>query len=106
MLLALGARSKGVEDVVPFIPDWRTLRRVEILTKVTDLGELDVLGRPAGSPGYEALRRNADRFDLDGFSVLVASIDDLIAMKLAAGRKKDISSVEELESIKRLRAER
>jgi hypothetical protein len=106
VLLSLGARLKGVEDVVPFIPDWRTLRRVEVLTMVTDLGELDVLARPAGSSGYEALRRNADRFDLDGFSVLVASIDDLITMKLAAGRKKDISSVEELEAIKRLRAER
>jgi predicted nucleotidyltransferase len=69
---------------------------------VTDEGELDVLARPAGSPGYEALRRNADRYDVDGFSVLVASIDDLIAMKQAAGRTKDLAAVEELEAIKRL----
>jgi hypothetical protein len=38
-----------------------------------------VRARPAGSPGYDALRRNADGFDLGGLSVLVASIDDLIA---------------------------
>jgi hypothetical protein len=68
----------------------------------TRLGDLDVLVRPAGSPGYDALRRNADRFDLGGFSILVASIDDLIAMKLAAGRQKDLATVEELEAIKQL----
>jgi hypothetical protein len=79
---------------------------VELLTMVTDEGEFDVLARPSGSPGYEALRRNADRFDLDGFSVLVASIEDLIAMKLAAGRLKDLAAVEELEAIAQLRAGR
>jgi hypothetical protein len=35
--------------------------------------------------------------------VLVASIDDLIAMKSLAGRPKDDVVVEELEAIKRLR---
>jgi predicted nucleotidyltransferase len=104
VLIELGARLKGVDDDIPFVPDTDTLRRVEVLTMVTEKGELDVLARPAGSPGYEVLRRNADRFDLDSFSVLVASIDDLIAMKTAAGRKKDEAAVEELEAIKRLQA--
>jgi predicted nucleotidyltransferase len=103
VLVELGAHLKGVDEDVPFVPDGRTLRRVDVLTMITDAGELDVLARPAGSPGYESLRRDADRFDLDGFSVLVASIDDLIAMKLAAGRAKDLAAVEELEAIKRLR---
>jgi hypothetical protein len=106
VLGGLGARLKGVGDEVAFVPDGRTLRGVDVLTMVTDAGELDVLARPAGGPGYEALRRNADRFDLGGFSVLVASIDDLVAMKLAAGRSKDLAAVEELEAIKRLRARR
>ncbi|HTX32112.1 MAG TPA: hypothetical protein VMD09_12055 [Solirubrobacteraceae bacterium] len=102
VLIELGARLKGVDDPVPFTPDIATLRKVELLTTVTSEGELDVLARPAGGPGYEALRRNADRFDLGGFSVLVASIDDLIAMKRAAGRQKDLAAIEELEAIKGL----
>jgi hypothetical protein len=104
VLVALGARLKGVDERLPFTPDARTLRRIDVLTMVTDLGELDVLARPAGSPGYEALRRNAERFDIDGVAVLVASIEDLIAMKRAAGRTKDLAAVEELELIRRLRA--
>lgn len=104
VLVDLGARLKGIDDGVPFVPDADTLRRVELLTMVTVKGELDILARPAGSPGYEALRRNAERVDLDGFFVLVASVDDLIAMKRAAGRPKDLAAVEELEAIKRLRA--
>jgi predicted nucleotidyltransferase len=48
------------------------------------------------------LRRNADRYDLGGFNVSVASIDDLIAMKEAAARDKDLLDIEELDAIKRL----
>ena len=103
VLVDLHARLKGVNEEIPLVPDGSTLRRTELLTMVTDAGELDVLARPAGSPGYETLRRHADRFDLDGVLVLVASIDDLIAMKLAAGRQKDLAAVEELEAIKQLR---
>ena len=106
VLKDLGARLKGVDDRIPFVADAATLRRIELLTMVTDAGELDILSRPAGSRGYEALRRHADRVDLDGFSVLVASIDDLIAMKQAAGRQKDLAAVEELEAIRRLKAPR
>ncbi|HEV3055914.1 MAG TPA: hypothetical protein VGX45_14730, partial [Solirubrobacteraceae bacterium] len=63
----------------------------------------DVLTRPRGAPPYRELRRNADRYDLGAFNVSVASIDDLIAMKQAAGRAKDLLDVGELEVIKRLR---
>ena len=103
VLTALSARLKGIDEDVPFVPDARTLRQVELLTLVTSLGELDALARPPGAPPYPDLRRNADRYDLGGFNVSVASVDDLIAMKLAAGRAKDLLDVEELEAIKRLR---
>lgn len=105
VLVALGARLRGADELLGFVPDARTLRRIEVLTMVTDAGDLDVLARPAGSPGYEALRSHADRFELDGFSVLVAGIEDLIAMKLATGRPKDLAAVHELEAIRKLRDE-
>lgn len=105
VLTGLEARLRGLPEEVPFVPDAATLRRVEVLTLQTALGDLDVLARPAGIARYEALRRDADRYDLGGFSVLVASLVDLIAMKRAAGRAKDLADVEELEAILRLRAE-
>jgi hypothetical protein len=103
VLAELEARLRGVPDDVPFVPDARTLRSVGVLTLVTRLGAIDVLARPAGAPAYERLRRSADRFELDGFTVLVASIDDLVAMKQAAGRPKDLADVAELQAIVRVR---
>lgn len=103
VLVGLGARLKGVRDDVEFVPDAQTLRKVEVLTLETEAGELDVLARPSGAPSYERLRRNADRYDLGGFTVLVSSIDNLIAMKQASNRPKDQADVEELRAIKRLR---
>jgi predicted nucleotidyltransferase len=103
VLTELDVQLRGIDEEIPFSPDGETLRRVEVLTLVTKFGELDLLSNPLGSPGYELLRRRADRFDLGGFSVLVASIDDLIAMKMAAGRTKDLAAAEELEAIRELR---
>lgn len=103
VLVELGASLRGVEEDVPFVPDAATLRRVSVLTLDTSDGPLDVLVEPSGAPPYELLRRRAERLDLGGFAVLVASLDDLIAMKRAAGRAKDLLVVDELEAIRRLR---
>jgi hypothetical protein len=102
-LLDLGARLRGIEESVPFTPDGAALAQVEILTLETESGPLDVLMRPDGCPPYEELRRRAERKDIGAFSVLVASIEDLIAMKVAAGRMKDLVVVDELEAIRSLR---
>lgn len=104
-LISLEARLRGVPDDVPFAPDAATLRRVDVLTLDTSAGALDVLARPKGAPPYEELRRGADRYDVGGFAVLVASIPHLIAMKRAAGRPKDVADIVELEAIQRLRRE-
>ena len=103
VLTDIDARLRGVDGDLPFVLDARTLRSVEVLTLVTPLGALDVLTRPSGAPTYDRLRRHADRVDLDGFTVLVASIEDLLAMKRSAGRPKDLADVAELETIARLR---
>jgi hypothetical protein len=104
VLTGLGARLRGVADDVPFIADGATLKRVDVLTLTTIAGDLDVLRVPSGAPRYDVLRAHADRFDVGGFEVSVASVEDLIAMKTAAGRDKDLGDVAELEAILRLRS--
>jgi hypothetical protein len=47
-------------------------------------------------------RKEADRVTIGGIPVLIASSDHLVAMKLAAGRPKDLADIEELEAIRRL----
>lgn len=106
VLTALGVRLEEVDEQVPFVPDAETLRRVERLALVTSLGGLDLRSCPPGAPPYEELRRDADRYDLGGFNVSVASIDDLIAMLQAAMPTKELLDIEELEAIKRLRQRR
>ena len=103
-LVGLEARLRGVRDDVPFVPDASTLRRVELLTLDTSRGPLDLLRAPSGAPSYKILRRRAERFEVGSFEVLTASIEDLIAMKRAAARTKDLASAEELEAILRLRS--
>jgi hypothetical protein len=106
VLVALDARLRGVTEDVPFVPDGRTLRHTRILTLDTPSGWLDLLAQPDGSPGYDRLRERSWLADVEGFRVQVASLDDLIAMKKAAGRPKDLVAVEELEAIQRILRER
>ncbi len=105
VLIEVEATLRGAPADVPFTPDERTLRGVEVLTLRTSAGKLDVLTKPDGAPPFRTLRERADRLDVGAFAVLVASLPDLIAMKRAAGRPKDEIAVEELEVIRRLRAQ-
>jgi predicted nucleotidyltransferase len=102
-LVGLDARLRGVADDVPFVPDGATLRRTRVLTLETEEGPLDILTDPAGAPGYEALSQRAMEVPVAGVVVRVASLEDLLAMKRASGRPKDLLAVEELEAIARLR---
>jgi predicted nucleotidyltransferase len=107
LLVSLDAKLRGVDEDVPFVPDARTLRQTQTLTLTTREGNLDLLVNPPGSPGYAALRRRADVFDLGGAAIRVASLEDLLSMKRAAGRPQDEIDVESLEIARsRLRGRR
>jgi predicted nucleotidyltransferase len=99
----LNATLRGVSDNVPFVPDARALTQVRVLTLDTDEGPLDLIAQPDGSRGYDQLRAGSIEAVVQGTAVRIAGLDDLIAMKKAAGRPKDRIYVEELEAIRRLR---
>lgn len=103
VLTSLGARLRGVEEDVPFIPDGRTLRHTQLLTLTTPDGNLDLLVKPDGSPNYTTLRARANQVNLDGITVRIASIEDMIAMKRASARPQDLVDLESLEIARRRR---
>jgi predicted nucleotidyltransferase len=101
VLMSLDARLRDVERPLPFVPDARTLKNVQLLTLATSEGWLDVHQSVAGAEDYSALRKRASRMEVGGFTVLVASHDDLIRMKRLAGRNVDHGDLRELAVMKR-----
>ena len=102
-LRELNARLRGVDVEVPFQLDAASLRNRLNFTFKTKHGDFDCLGDPGGGFDYELLKRNADQMDVGGWKVMVASLDDLITMKRAAGRNKDLIEVENLSALREVR---
>jgi predicted nucleotidyltransferase len=103
-MIELDAKLRGIVEDVPFVPDGPALRRLSIATFDTREGAIDLLREPDGAPPYDELRSRADRVETEGMAILVASLDDLEAMKRAANRPKDRLDLEEIAVIRRLRA--
>jgi hypothetical protein len=98
-LRALDARLRGVDEDVPFVVDAESLASSDSFTFITDAGNLDLLAVPAGTDGFDDLVRTASEMDLGGVTVAVADLEDLIRMKRAAGRPKDLIEVEVLGAV-------
>ena len=64
----------------------------------TDLGRLDVVQGLEGVPAYEELRSRASEAEVLGVNVAVCSVQDLRAMKRAAGRGQDLVDLENLDA--------
>jgi predicted nucleotidyltransferase len=64
----------------------------------TDLGRLDVVQGLDGVPSYEVLRERASEAEVLGVEVAVCSVEDLRAMKRAAGRTRDLADLEDLDA--------
>ena len=99
-LESLHARLRGAPADVPFSLDSRTLEAGDHFTFATDVGPMDCLGTPAGTDGFVDLDASATDEDLDGLVVRVASLDDLIRMKRAAGRPQDLIAIEWLTALR------
>jgi len=64
----------------------------------TDLGRLDIVQGLERVPSYEELRSRASEAEVLGVNVAVCSVEDLRAMKRAAGRGQDLVDLENLET--------
>lgn len=107
-LKELDARLRIPNDPsgIDFPIEPRFLGSVDSWTLKTSSGDIDLLFAPSGTAGYEDLKRGAVSAELWGHDVLVASLPDLIRMKEAAGRPKDLAQLPALRQTLELRRER
>ena len=90
-------RARPDEPPVPLPAEPRLLARTEILNLTTDAGELDITSQPDGTRGYEDLKQRAHRQPLGGgLHVAIASLEDIIRSKTAAGWAKDLATLPQL----------
>ncbi|MEX1046584.1 MAG: hypothetical protein WD757_04245 [Actinomycetota bacterium] len=80
-------------DGLPFGHDAESLGRANIWNLVTDHGRFDITFKPAGTEGYEDLKRDAVRLNIFGIDVPVASLADVVRSKETAGREKDANAL-------------
>jgi hypothetical protein len=99
------ARPLGIPPSQNFqiLPRHLQIGKLRFLNLKTDLGDIDILPLPAGIDSFEGFWERSVELDLGGFIVRVASLEDLAAMKRAAGRTKDLLHLIEIEALIRLR---
>ena len=105
LLWSLGARPRIPEPAeriwdVEQIQAWRQEKGMVALNLRTPDGAIDVDRLVAESDDFDGLRERAVAVTIEGRSVYVASIDELIRMKRQAGRPQDPLDLEQLEAIK------
>lgn len=96
----LHAQVGGADPGLPFQIDARAIQLGDRFTFETEAGGFDCLAVPDGTDGYEDLIRDAVVLEVFGRPVRFASLDDLIRMKRAAGRPKDLIELEVLAALR------
>ena len=96
----LKAKLRGTDRDLPFQAEPRSLELGDHFTFVTTAGNFDCIGTPAGTTGYEQLARTATSMNLGEITAPVAAIEDLILMKRASARPKDLVEVQILAAVR------
>ena len=102
-LAPLHPTLRGAPKDLPFRLDAPTLRAGLNFTLDTDLGPVDLLGEVTGIGGYADASRDAETLDLYGVEVKLMSLDTLERSKRAAGRRKDLLDLAEIQELKKHR---
>jgi predicted nucleotidyltransferase len=97
------AYPRGWEPGLPWIFDLKTFRTTPLLTLRTREGDIDLLDRVEGIGGFEACLAASEPLQLGDQLVRVLSLDALIDAKRAAGRRKDLERLVELEALRELK---
>ena len=101
-LRAVHARLRTATDPegIPLLLDGPFLSKMTMMNFVTDGGAFDLSFTPAAFPsGYETFAEDAVSYDIDGLIFPVASLENIIASKRAAGRPKDLAVLPILEAL-------
>jgi hypothetical protein len=96
----LGATLRGAPEGLPFQLDEKALALGDSFTFATTAGNLDCLATPSGSQGFQDLVAGAAEMQIGSTKVRVAALEDLIRLKKAAARPKDLIELEILSALK------
>ena len=100
VLTSLTAIRRGLPTDVSAPLDDRALRAGDVFTLSTRYGDLDLLAHPDPGLDFETLLGRSILAEILGVPVRVAGLDDLMAMKRAAGRPKDRIELEILGALR------
>jgi hypothetical protein len=89
MLLLKPSRRFGARE------GW-ALRRGSNISLTTRHGDVDVVGRLAGVPDYSTLLEDAERYDVGGITLVVASRARIMQMKQVRDSAQDRADIEAL----------
>ena len=95
-------RLRGAPAALPFQFDSETVLRGMNFTLASDIGDVDLFGEVIGIGSYAEVRARSLEVELYGRRLAVLSIEGLIQSKQAAGRRKDLLVIPELEALREL----
>jgi predicted nucleotidyltransferase len=96
-LAPLAPYLRGAPRGLPFELDVHTLARGLNFTLTTSMGDLDLLGEVTGGGRFEQLLAHTHRLHVAGTDIDVVTLPQLIRLKRAAGRPRDLEAIAELE---------
>jgi len=90
---------RGAPPGLPFAWDEQTLQRGLNFTLTTQIGDIDLFSEITGGGDYDRLLPGTIRIDVFGNSCLCLGLPQLIMVKRASGRPRDLEAIAELEAI-------